>query len=102
MRRILLITIASIVLGPAMVRSAELPTNNDPNNQIRFATPEEAAARRGKLIRFIWPEGLPTQCQPTVTKNVDAEAFTEHLKGVDHSLVEGVDRPETERSGSAR
>ena len=54
------------------------------------------------MICFIWPEGLPTQCQPTVTKNVDAEAFTEHLKGVDHSLVEGVDRPETERSGSAR
>ena len=99
MRRILLITITSIVLGPSVVRSAELPTNNDPNNQIRFATPEEAAARRGKLIRFIWPEGLPTQCQPTVTENVGAEAFKEHLKGVDNSLVRRVDRLETEPLG---
>ena len=79
MRRILLITITSIVLGPSVVRSAELPTNNDPNNQIRFATAEEAAARRDKLIRFIWPEGLPKQSLPKVTKDVGEKAFKERI-----------------------
>lgn len=73
---------------------AELPTNNTPQRQIRFADAEEANERRVKLIRFIWPDGLPTTCQPRVTRDVGDVALGEHLKGVDPSLAKRVDRLE--------
>ncbi len=99
MRHALLITIAWFVLAPSVVRSAEFPTNNAPNNQIRFATAEEADARRDKLIRFVWPDGLPKQCLPKVAKDVGPEAFAKHLELLDQSLVSRVDRLETEVLG---
>ncbi|NIP97972.1 MAG: hypothetical protein GWO24_32915, partial [Akkermansiaceae bacterium] len=46
--------------------AGELPTNNDPRRQIRFSTLQEAEERRRKLIRTIWPEGLPLAGHPAV------------------------------------
>ena len=55
----------------ALAQPPQLPTNNDPNNQIRFSTPAAADAVRVRLTNFIWTDGLPTAgCQrlhPTTT-----------------------------------
>jgi hypothetical protein len=75
--------------GPAGL--AELPTNNDPPRQIRFADIPQAAARREQLIRFIWPAGLP-DCRPTVAQDIGLAAAGEHLRGVDAAAVKAVDR----------
>ena len=82
------------MLGGLSVGFAQLPTNNDPQHQIRFANAEEANARRKTLIRYIWPDGLPTDRQPKVTEDVGEVAFRTHLKGVDPSLVKRLDRLE--------
>ncbi len=77
--------------GPLQV-FAQLPTNNNPGNQIRFKTIEEAEGRREKLIRFIWNNGLPTNVLPDVTSNVTADALSKHLKLLDAKLVKKIDR----------
>jgi hypothetical protein len=92
----LLLVLAMLECSSAVL--AELPTNNDPKRQIRFVGAEEATARREKLIRFIWPAGLP-DCRPTITKDVGEAALKKHLKGVDSSLVKRIDRLELEVLG---
>ena len=47
--------------------AAQLPTNNDPTNQIRFNTPAGADAKRQQLINYIWSGGLPTSTLPIAT-----------------------------------
>ena len=98
MKTFILLSLIWAIFGNSSSVFAELPTNNDPTRQIRFASVEEAAARREKLIRFIWSDGLP-DCQPTVTKNVGEAALKQHLKGVDRSLVKRIDRLELEVLG---
>lgn len=71
---------------------AQLPTNNNPSNQIRFKTVKEAEERREKLIRFIWDNGLPTSVLPDITPNVTTDALSTHLKLLDVKLVKKVDR----------
>lgn len=93
-RRVLTFTIAWAMLVPLVARAADLPTNNDPENQLRFSTANEADARRNQLIRFIWPDGLPNE-SPTVTRDVGPEAFAEHLALLEPSLISRVDRLET-------
>ncbi len=73
----------------------ELPTNNNPNRQIRFRTPDEAEARREKLIRFIWSDGLP-HTLPHVTRGID---FPNGLTDIDPSVVARVDELKIEISG---
>ncbi|MDP6524082.1 MAG: hypothetical protein QGH15_07655 [Kiritimatiellia bacterium] len=99
MKVALRITVTWLVLGCPLISSAELPSNNNPDNQIRFATSEGAAARRAQLVRFIWAGGLPEKRLPKVTEDVGAEAFKEHLKGLDQSLVARVDRLEVDILG---
>src|SRR5687767_9859745 len=83
---------------------AQLPTNNNPNNQIRFDTAAEADAARANLVNYIWDGdlpvgglpvgglpgggGLPT-ASPSVTTNV---AFPTGAAGINQSYVASVDR----------
>jgi hypothetical protein len=53
MKRFMLLSLIWALFGNSSSVFAELPTNNDPTRQIRFASVEEATARREKLIRFI-------------------------------------------------
>ncbi len=72
-------------------------TNNNPANQIRFSTPAQADAKRSQLTNYIWPNGLPTNRLPTVTKNV---AFPNgDLNGLNQSLVASVDKIDSDVSG---
>ena len=90
--------IASGLAAPA----AELPKElegYDPSGHIRFATLEEAEAHREKLIRYFWPEGLPTQALPKITADIDfpADLLVERRgkkprKPVNRDLVASVDR----------
>lgn len=68
--------------------AAPFPTNNDPTRQIRFDAPADADARREELIRFIWPEGMPSE-SPNVTEGV---APPSELATVEASLIERIDR----------
>ena len=82
---ILTVTLLAVV-RPAV---AQLPTNNDPSNQIRFRTPAAADAERLRLTNFIWSDGLPTGRMPAVTRNIDRGVFLGDLAGIDPSLVSG-------------
>ena len=67
--------IATLMIASGMAApAAELPAKlqgYDPSGHIRFGTVKEAEARREKLIRFFWPDGLPTQALPKVTAGID-------------------------------
>ncbi|NLF06527.1 MAG: hypothetical protein GX594_00900 [Pirellulaceae bacterium] len=73
----------------------ELPTNNDPTNQIRFDTPAEADAKRQQLANWIWPNGLPA-AMPNVTKNI---SNIQDINGITRSLFSSVDRLDANVSG---
>lgn len=82
------------MLAFPLVSYSELPTNNNPENQIRFTTVEEAAGRRSQLVNFIWESGLPEERLPEVTEDIGTVALKEHLKGLDQSLVDRINRLE--------
>ncbi|MEX0642079.1 MAG: hypothetical protein WD468_05230 [Pirellulales bacterium] len=84
-----------VVLANSLFAVAQLPTNNDPTNQIRFDTPAEADAKRSQLVNYIWSGGLPSTV-PSVTTNVGLP--TQSL-GIDPSNVASVDRLTTNVSG---
>ena len=65
------------------------PTNDNPASHIRFRTASEAEAHRERLIRFIWPGGLPTNTMPSVSVNV---GFNPDLAVIVPSRVSRVDR----------
>jgi len=95
--RVLILTVTLLtVVRPAV---AQLPTNNDPNNQIRFRTPAAADAERLRLTNFIWSEGLPTGRMPVVTRNIDKDVFAGDLAGINPSLVSQVDPLDSDVSG---
>ncbi|MCC7476095.1 MAG: hypothetical protein IT425_11925, partial [Pirellulales bacterium] len=85
-----LLGLSVLTLVSCPLQGAQLPTNNDPANQIRFKDPAEAEARRASLIHFIWSDGLPTTT-PSVSTNV---AFPTQAVGIDPSNVASVDRLE--------
>ena len=64
------------ILGVQVAEAQPFPTNNNPANQIRFATRAAADARRLELIKFIWQDGLPkTRPQIAVDVRMPNEAF---------------------------
>ena len=71
----------------------------DPSGQIRFRTPAEADAKRQELIRYIWPNGLPTSTLPAATTNLGAEVFSGDLKDLKGELAASVDRLDANVSG---
>lgn len=75
--------------------NAQLPTNNNPNNQIRFSTPAQADAKRNQLVNFIWSGGLPTTL-PTATTNV---GLPSQSLGIDPLNVASTDRLNVNVSG---
>ena len=94
------------IMSFVSVADAVLPTNNDPSNQIRFATPAQADAARQRLIQYVWPNGLDTSSVPVVTRNVPFPAVELALPGadpeactIDRSLVSSVDRLDANVSG---
>jgi hypothetical protein len=74
---------------------AQLPTNNDPTNQIRFDTPVEAEAKRSQLVNYIWLGSLPTTI-PAVATNV---GLPSQSLGIDPLNVARVDRLNANVSG---
>ena len=93
-----LILVCLFVLG-TLWSSAQLPANNDPENQIGFQKRWEAEKKRDKLIRFFWDDGLPTGILPAVTLDVTDQALSTHLKLIDDNLVAQVDQLEVESLG---
>jgi len=81
------------------VSKGQLPTNNDPGNQIRFKTQEQAEARRDQLIRFIWKDGLPKNTLPAVILDKTGQALSGHLELINEKLVSQVDQLEVESLG---
>lgn len=63
----------------------------DPSGLIRFASEKEAEARREKLIRYLWPDGLPVTALPK-REAVAAEIFENDLKGIDSEPARSVER----------
>ncbi|MCC7083999.1 MAG: hypothetical protein IT427_03205 [Pirellulales bacterium] len=90
----LIVAIAMLLL-PAISRAATLPTNNDPANQIRFTTAADADARRERLIKYIWSDGLPATL-PEVSVNV---AIPSQAVDINPLNVARVDRLESNVSG---
>ena len=86
-------------LAAGFAAANPLPTNNDPNNQIRFSTAGAANAKRQQLTNFIWATGLPVSAMPTITANVGASIFGADLSGINPSLVSQVTRLDADVSG---
>jgi len=84
-----------ILLAFKLPAAAQLPTNNDPTNQIRFNSPAEADAKRNQLVNFIWSGGLPTTL-PVMTMNV---GLPSQSVGIDPLNVARVDRLNANVSG---
>lgn len=94
-----LILVGCMILIQPNRSIAQLPTNNNPNNQIRFKTLNEAEERRNELIRFIWDEELPIDIIPNVTSNVTSEVLDYRFKELNGELVKCIDRLEVEVLG---
>jgi hypothetical protein len=62
--------------------------NFDITGLVRFDSPDEAEARRGEMIKLIWPDGITT-ARPKVTESID---YPPELRTVDKTLVSRVDR----------
>lgn len=93
------IIVCCLLLIRPLANYAQLPTNNDPYNQIRFKTIKEAEERREELIRFIWNDGFPTGIMPDVIPNVTTEALNYRLKHVNKKLVKSIDELKVEVFG---
>lgn len=91
--------VVSLLLIIPFTNYAQLPTNNDPGNQIRFKTIQEAEKRRDKLIQYIWKDQLPTEIKPVVINDVTTAALDYRLKYLNKKLVKNIDRLEIEVLG---
>ncbi|WP_425400083.1 hypothetical protein [Aeoliella sp.] len=67
----------------------------DISGLVRFETPQQAEAVRQRMVRFIWPNGLPAT-RPTV---VPLDGHPAELAAVDRSLVSKVERYDVDVSG---
>ncbi|MCX7425965.1 MAG: hypothetical protein NTW96_10155 [Planctomycetia bacterium] len=93
MRKTLFIALALLAASTALHADPHpprpYPTNDNPASHIRFRTASEAEPHRERLIRFIWPGGLPTNTMPSVSVNV---GFNPDLAVIVPSRVSRVDR----------
>lgn len=62
---------------------------------VRFATPAEAEARRGTMVKLVWPEGLPTN-RPRVTEGLED---CPELTSIDKKLITRIDRYDVDVAG---
>jgi len=98
------LSMATLLLGAGLLsamtgQAAAVPTrlrDYDPSGLVRFATPQEADAKRRELVRFIWRDGLPVKALPKVTTGIDKGVFENDLTGVNGSLARSVDRLDAE------
>src|SRR5262245_53833101 len=94
--RVLYLFFVGFACVPADAEPAKSKLENfDIAGLIRFDNAEGAEARRDKLIRFIWPDGLPTT-RPTVT---DVPKDCSELSAVETDLVDHVRRFDVDVSG---
>lgn len=84
-----------VLPGAASALPPEL-AGYDPSRQIRFATTEQADAKRRELITYVWPDGLPADRLPAVTRNIGREVFAGDLGGLDGALAAAVERLDAE------
>jgi hypothetical protein len=95
----LCILVGCLLLINPLANYAQLPTNNNPQNQIRFKTLKGAEERRNELIQFIWKNKLPTDMLPNVIEDVTKEALNFRLKQVNKKRVKSIDKLEVEILG---
>ena len=89
------IAVCWVPLRSASALAREL-AGYDPSQQVRFATAEQADAKRRELIAYIWPDGLPVNTLPAVTRNIGREVFAGDLGGLDGALASAVERLDAE------
>ena len=76
--------IVSLVSNLGFAQELDPRLNNfDISGLVRFDSPDEAEARRGEMLKLIWPDGITT-ARPKVTESID---FPPELGTVDKSLV---------------
>lgn len=90
--------VAAVLLLPTASALPPELAGYDPSQQVRFATVEQAEAKRRELIAFIWPAGLPADRLPVVTRNLGREVFAGDLGGLDGTLAAAVERLDAEVS----
>ena len=67
-------------MGQFLDRLRPGPVHLPADKLVRFRTAEEAEGRRAQLIRFIWPDGLPTtRPSSTLLSQTGLSADTDHL-----------------------
>jgi len=59
-------------------------------------TAGQADAKRHELIAYIWPDGLPVNTLPAVTRNIGRDVFAGVLGGLDGTLASVVERLDAE------
>jgi hypothetical protein len=83
------VLIASLVAPISFAQELDPRLDNfDVAGLVRFDSPNEAEARRGEMLKLIWPKGITT-ARPKVTESID---YPPELGAVDKSLVARVDR----------
>jgi hypothetical protein len=82
------VLIASLVAPISFAQELDPRLDNfDVAGLVRFDSPNEAEARRGEMLKLIWPKGITT-ARPKVTESID---YPPELGTVDKSLVARVD-----------
>jgi hypothetical protein len=93
----ILATFGTLWLAGSAMAVTGLPTNNDPNNQIRFKTAAGADGRRRQLVDYVWSDGFPTSVMPAAATGIAYPSLD--LTGLNRSLISSVDRLDANVSG---
>jgi hypothetical protein len=91
---LLAIAINLFAAYPAVAEPPAALKDFRPDRLVRFATRAEAEQRRERLIRFIWPDGLPTRA---ATVSVESPQTAEQRLALLAGLLRGLDATNTEQ-----
>jgi hypothetical protein len=96
-RKFLVCVTLAFAIGSAAANPVvgELPTNDDPTQQIRYKTARDAEATRSRLVHFIWDGGLPSTL-PKASKNVELPSLS---IGLDPANIASIDKLVADVSG---
>lgn len=91
---LLAIAISLFAAYPAVAEPPSALKDFRPDRLVRFATRAEAEQRRERLIRFIWPDGLPTR---VATVSVESPQTAEQRLALLAGPLRGLDATNTEQ-----